>query len=157
MNEISLHIKDVSYCSDDIPVIELSDFLFQGSPCNLPDNITMYTVEGFTAKIYFLDVEKLIILMIVHQTQKKSSLKTSITDFIFPVDPSCTFTSQELQAVGEFIIAVPNADCKSQKSNIVKTTKKYENFDSQSLKDLFNGIRDHGEKDSRICSGWFSI
>ena len=55
------------------------------------------------------------------------------------------------------MLALPNADCKSQKSNIVKTTKKYENFDSQSLKDIFNGIRDHGERDSRICSGEFLI
>ena len=46
MNGISLHIKDVSYCSDDFPVIELSDFSFQGPPCNLPDDVTMYTVSG---------------------------------------------------------------------------------------------------------------
>lgn len=94
--------------------------------------------------------------MKVHRTQKKTSLKTSITNFIFPSDQSCTLTNQEIQSAGDSILAVPNADCKLQKSNIVKTTKKYENFDSQSLKNTFNSIKDHGDKDSRICSGGFS-
>ena len=94
--------------------------------------------------------------MAVHQTQKKTSLKTSITNFIFPADASCTLTSQEIQSAEDSILAIPNADCKLQKSNVVKTTKKYENYDSQSLKNIFNSIKDHGDTDSRICSGRFS-
>ena len=46
IDDISLHIKDVSHCSDDTPVIELSDFTFQGLPCNLPNDITIYTGLG---------------------------------------------------------------------------------------------------------------
>ena len=46
IDDISLHIKGVSHCSDDTPVIELSDFTFQGLPCNLPNDITIYTGLG---------------------------------------------------------------------------------------------------------------
>ena len=43
---------------------------------------------------------------IVHLTQKKSSLKFSTTNFIFPSDESCTLTSQEIQAAGESMLAL---------------------------------------------------
>ena len=46
MDEISLHITDVSHCSDDTEVIELSDFTFKGSPCNLSNEFTMYAGPG---------------------------------------------------------------------------------------------------------------
>ena len=160
MDDISLHITDVSHCSDDTEAVELSDFTFKGLPCNLSNEFTMYAGPGSqvlsVGNIYLPEVFFPSIPMAVHRTEKKTSLKTSITNLILPVDKSCTFTSQEIQSAGESIIAVPNADCKSQKSNIVKTTRKYENFDSQSLKNTFNSMKDHGEKDSRICSGEFS-
>ena len=46
MGDISLHIKNESHCSDDTAVIELSDFTFQGLPCNLPNDITMFAGLG---------------------------------------------------------------------------------------------------------------
>ena len=46
MGDISLHIKNQSHCSDDTAVIELSDFTFQGLPCNLPNDITMFAGLG---------------------------------------------------------------------------------------------------------------
>ena len=46
MSDISLHITDVSHCSDDTEVIELSDFTFKGLPCNLSNEFTMFAGPG---------------------------------------------------------------------------------------------------------------
>ena len=56
MGDISLHIKNQSHCSDATAVIELSDFTFQGLPCNLPNDITMFAGMGSELLIIAISV-----------------------------------------------------------------------------------------------------